>query len=475
MNMGIKILMTKIVILFIIVNSGLLGSLFKTNWRGFSRSIPHPIESIKLENIKLPPISLPKEELNFNNYFNDYHPIIPPPDEFTSDFMSHVESHRNEEPNFNNKESYFHYDPIIPPPEDFLSHAGSRRNEEPNINTHTHNEETNFHYNLIIPPPEDFLSHAGSRRNEEPNINTHAHNEETNFHYNSIIPPPEDFISHAESHTNENSVSDCISKCRDSSIWTAVIEGIASGTAGGIVAIALSGDNPTSSEKTNNTYPSLSEPQRNKSISDNKIKFVNVNLQNKTEKDAIANNTSLSLLNIKPQPYKNRTIESLLPLYKESWMIGCSMFHSFNKCTNKKEKLDKFLETNELNTTRKFLFDQKLIENSELINILNKAWNWFEKDNIKGKLEIHFTLIKALSRTNPCGYIKNVKLTSKGDMIKISFNTPNNENWKKIMDHDFSPQLEIVLYTICPFLYLQKDCPVSLKGRDIILVIPKYD
>ncbi|EFN88107.1 Placental protein 11 [Harpegnathos saltator] len=254
---------------------------------------------------------------------------------------------------------------------------------------------------------------------------------------------------------------------------------------------------PISNDEIKKLTENLFEMDKN-----NAYKYITVNLQGETKEDSTADDAPLPLLDVKPEAYEIPTIKSVLALH-DNYELDVKKKEEVTSEERKEESelLDKFLETDVFKAAMKFLVDKEFVPNDEyeFKDTLRRMWfsqfqrvegepssSGFEAIFLAEKLDsymigpqnwIYYAKQEAQKNIDYRGYIKDVKLGDKGEAIKIrsSFNIPDTKHSVTTLLVGLSPELEMALYTVCFYLRPNDVCPVSLGGKEVMLVSTRFN
>lgn len=254
---------------------------------------------------------------------------------------------------------------------------------------------------------------------------------------------------------------------------------------------------PISNDEVKKLSESLFEADKN-----NAYKYITVNLQGETKEDSTTDDAPLPLLDVKPEAYEIPTIKSVLALH-DNYAIDVKTKETVTPDERKEETelLDNFMETDVFKTAMKYLADKGFIPNDEyeFKDTLKRIWfsqfqrvegepssSGFEAVFLAEKLDsymigpqnwIYFAKQEAQKNLDYRGYIKDIKLADKAEVIKIrsAFNVPDTKHSITTLLVGFSPELEMALYTVCFYLRPNDVCPVSLGGKDVNLVSTRFN
>lgn len=227
--------------------------------------------------------------------------------------------------------------------------------------------------------------------------------------------------------------------------------------------------------------------------------YITVNLQGQKKDESKTDDASEPLLTVKSEAYEIPTIKALLALH-DNYELDVKMKETVTSEERKEESelLDKFLETEVVKLTMKFLADKGYIPDDEyeFKDTLRRIWfsqfkridgdasssgfetvflaERFDSDIIGLHNWVYFAKQEEAKKLNYLGYMKDLQL-GKASVVKVRLSLEDTVQPSTAIFIGTSPELELSLYTMCFFTRPNIACPVSMGGKDFAIVVNRVN
>ncbi|XP_044730042.1 poly(U)-specific endoribonuclease homolog [Chrysoperla carnea] len=221
----------------------------------------------------------------------------------------------------------------------------------------------------------------------------------------------------------------------------------------------------------------------------NVAKYVTINLQTKLERNDTTDKSPLPLLTVKPEAFKVPSVTKFRALL-DNYIMDSAVTEEVTPLERKEENdfLDTIISTPVMQHARQLLMSKGLIkaDPNDFKDNLKRLWftlysrgdgkigssgfeHVFMSELKKGELQglhnwIYFSDQEAAKKVDYLGYLRNINLGDKGQVVKLRFKYNNQVRIPKTLFIGTSPEFEFALYTVCYLLRADSQCPVKMNG-----------
>ncbi|KAG7199306.1 hypothetical protein KM043_018160 [Ampulex compressa] len=226
----------------------------------------------------------------------------------------------------------------------------------------------------------------------------------------------------------------------------------------------------------------------------NAFKYITVNLQGEKKDESTTDDAPEPLLKVQDEAYEIPTIKAVLALH-DNYELDVRKKEVVTPEERKEESelLDKFLETDVLSTTMKFLASKGYIEDDayEFKDTLKRIWfsqfkridgdasssafetvylaEQFDSDIIGLHNWIYYAKMEA-EKLNYLGYLSKLDFGDKGMLLKVRSSLNSIVQPATVITVGTSPELEFALYTMCFFVRPNGLCPIHVGGQSFSII-----